>query len=317
MTVANRTGMKVVHPGILTLIQDGGRFGYHDIGLTHGGPMDRNAFFWANRLCRNALDATALELSFGGLVLEAKCSGVIAVTGAALALSISGVARDLWRGHRVEEGDIIELGSPITGCRSYLAVAGGFDIAHSFSSAATVVREKVGGLNGGGLQKADFLPCNNTLLSSFLQLPPAQQPMYSKNINLRLVLGYQHLAFNDLQLQRFFNSEFVVSNHSDRMGYRLQGPKISASVGGILSEGICHGAVQIPPDGQPIVLLNDRQTIGGYPKLGSVMSIDTGKLAQLLPGGTVTFEPVTMERSQELLREEKVAFRQLKPVSLE
>lgn len=296
---------------MLTLVQDIGRFGYHDMGLTNGGPMDRNAFCWANRLCHNNIDAIALEVSFGGLVLEAQLSGVIAVTGAAMPLSINGVARELWCSHRIMEGDIIKFGSPRTGCRNYLAVAGGFDIAKRFSSAATVVREKIGGLNGTSLQKEDFLPCKNNSLTSCLRLPLAKQPQYDNKINLRLVLGYQHLAFNDLQLQRFFNSEFIVSNESDRMGYRLQGPKISSSVGGILSEGICHGSVQIPPDGQPIILLNDRQTIGGYPKIGSVMSIDTDKLAQLLPGGKVTFDPVTMERSHELLREEKVAFQQL------
>jgi biotin-dependent carboxylase-like uncharacterized protein len=315
VTSNNRAGMKVLRPGILTLIQDLGRFGYHDMGLTNGGPMDRNAFLWANRLCKNDIGATALEASFGGLVLEAQFSGVIAVTGAAVNLSINGVARELWCSHYIMAGDVIKFGSPKTGCRSYLAVGGGFDIANSFSSSATVVREKMGGLNGSSLRKDEFLPCKSSLFTSGLRLPLIKQPKYESKINLRLVLGYQHLAFNDLQLQRFFNSEFIVSNQSDRMGYRLQGPKISASVGGILSEGICHGSVQIPPDGQPIILLNDRQTIGGYPKIGSVMSIDTDKLAQLLPGGKVTFDPVTMEHSHELLREEKIAFQQLRPES--
>ncbi len=316
MTTAADSGMTVLNPGMLTLIQDSGRFGHHGIGLSNGGPLDRNAFYWANRLCQNDLGATALEISFGGLEMESQISSVFAVTGASMSLTVNGEVKSLWHSHRVKPGDIIKLGYAKSGCRSYLAIAGGFNIVKSFSSASTVLREKIGGMAGDKVQKNDLLPCANSARETCLSLPENKRPKYRNKVKLRLVLGYQHLSFNDLQLQRFFNSEFFVSDQSDRMGYRLRGPEVKASVDGMLSEGVCHGAVQIPADGQPIVLLNDRQTMGGYPKMGSVISIDTGKLAQLLPGGRVSFVPVTMERSHELLREEKDRFERLIPVTV-
>ncbi|WP_370277188.1 biotin-dependent carboxyltransferase family protein [Pontibacterium sp.] len=297
---ANTEGFLVRQPGLMTLIQDAGRFGQHGIGLTCGGPLDAEAFGWANRLCGNDEGATALEVSFGGLTLEAQTTTRLAVTGAEIPLSINGQEKELWRSHPVNAGDVIELGYATQGCRAYLAVAGGFDIPHSFGSAATVSRESIGGLNGGKLEPNDFLACAATSANGCLVLAEAHRPTYGAEAHLRVILGYQKQAFSDLQIARFFTSEYKTTDRSDRMGYRLTGPEIKPAIDGILSEGICHGAIQVPADGQPIILLNDRQTIGGYPKLGSVLSLDTAKLCQLTPGATITFEAITIDDAHNL-----------------
>ncbi|MFT6915524.1 MAG: biotin-dependent carboxylase-like uncharacterized protein [Motiliproteus sp.] len=289
------SGFKVIQPGILSLLQDAGRFGQHHLGLTTGGPLDPLAFNWANRLCGNPLGATALEISIGGLVLEAQIETRLCLTGATILLKINGEVRDSWRSLPILPGDKIELGYATAGCRAYLAVAGGFEIPLSFGSSATVTREVLGGLDGGKLKPGDHLPAAAASHSGCLVLPERYRPEYTKQARLRVIPGYQQHAFSRYQQRLFFGSDYRVSDRSDRMGFRLEGPEIKPSISGILSEGICLGAIQVPADGQPIVLMNDRQTIGGYPKIGSVLSLDTAALAQLLPGGSVSFEPITLE----------------------
>jgi biotin-dependent carboxylase-like uncharacterized protein len=268
--------LRVIQPGILSLLQDGGRTGQHRIGLTNGGPLDREAFDYCNLLLGNAKNCTALEVSFGGLHLQAQVDTYICVTGARLPLRINGKEQPRWEVLAVAAGDDIHLEFAEQGCRAYLGVADGFVIPPSFGSTATVMRENIGGLRGDKLHAGDELPC----------------PVVSE-ITVRVIPGYQQHHFNRLQQRRFFSRPYTVSERCDRMGYRLEGPAIECDIEGILSEGICFGAIQIPADGQPIVLLNDRQTIGGYPKIGSALSLDTARLAQLTPGGTVHFAPIT------------------------
>ncbi|MEZ5448684.1 MAG: biotin-dependent carboxyltransferase family protein [Thiolinea sp.] len=259
--------MKVIQPGVMALVQDGGRIGKHRIGLTTGGPLDRHAMDWANRLCGNAVDTTALEISIGGLVLEAQQDTVIAVTGADMPLSIGKQPRARWQTQPVKAGERIELGYAQQGCRTYLAVAGGFQVEPMFGSTATVVREKLGGLHGKALANGDVLPCPATAAGSIplQQLATEHRPQYASSVTLRVIPGYQQAHFSAAQQALFFSSTYTVSEQCDRMGYRLEGQPVQADITSMLSEGICYGAIQIPANGQPIVLLNDRQTIGGYP----------------------------------------------------
>jgi len=284
---------KVIQGGILSLLQDAGRIGQHRIGLTTGGPLDPDAFNWCNRLLQNPVGATAIEISFGGLQVEAQVDTFICVTGALMPLRINKVQKDLWHVHRVKAGDIIALDFAEEGTRSYLGVADGFAVAPSFGSTATVMREAIGGLNGDKLQVNDTLPCAKTHERRQLYLTRNHQPRYQNTATIRVIPGYQQAHFSRLQQRLFFSHAYTVSERCDRMGYRLEGPPISCEIEGILSEGICYGAIQIPADGQPIVLLNDRQTIGGYPKIGSALSLDAAHLAQLKPGGTVHFAPIS------------------------
>lgn len=285
--------LQVVQPGLLSLLQDSGRTGQHRIGLTNGGPLDGAAYAACNRLLQNPPGATAIEISFGGLQLKAEVDTFICVTGADMPLAINGEEQPRWEALPVRAGDRIELGFAEHGCRGYLGVADGFDVAPSFGSTATVVREKVGGLDGDKLKSGDRLPCATVRERRRLYLEASHQPRYQDLVTVRVIPGYQQKHFSRYQQRRFFSHAFTVSERCDRMGYRLEGPAIECDIEGILSEGISFGAIQVPADGQPIVLLNDRQTIGGYPKIGSALSLDCAHLAQLRPGGVVHFAPIS------------------------
>lgn len=293
-------GFIVQQPGLLSLLHDRGRYGAHNLGLTTGGPLDFVAFDWANRLLGNDGNATCLEVSFGGLALEAESETSFAITGAEAPCKLNGEAIPQWRTLDVRPGDRLEIGFASKGTRAYLAVRGGFDIAPSFGSSSTVVREKIGGLHGDKLQAGDRLPCASGKVDKHLQLPEADRPVYGDFASLRVVPGYQQAAFGPTQQWRFFNTEYRLTDRCDRMGFRLEGETVHSNIVGMLSEGICHGAIQIPADGQPIVLMNDRQTIGGYPKIGSVIALDTARLAQLTAGSTVRFEAISIEQAHNI-----------------
>ena len=279
----------VAQPGLLSLLQDNGRFGAHNIGLTTGGPLDQEAFNWANRLLGNDANACCIEASFGGLQLEAQVDTYIAVTGADMPLQIDGVEMDRWTSHKVTAGSKVSLGFAQHGTRSYVAVAGGLQTPETFGSRSTVVREKIGGIAGAKLTDNDILDCEETNTLQRYTLLEEQRPQYPSHVKLNVVLGYQEALFDQHKKQIFFTSTYTMTDRADRMGMRLEGPNVACGTSQMLSEGICHGAIQIPADGQPIILINDRQTIGGYPKIGSVMAQDTARLAQLRPGNTVEF----------------------------
>lgn len=305
------TSIKILTPGILTLIQDAGRFGQHSVGLTTGGPMDPVAFKWANRLVGNEEGASALETTIGGLKIKAECDTQVAVTGANVVVKINGLQQPQWQTLNLAANDELELGYASQGCRIYLAFAGGLKVDEQFSSTSTVVREGIGGLNGKGLQANDEVELfSSSLDDSCWYLPENARPIYEDSVTLRLIPGYQEQHFSRHEQRMFFYHEYSVSDLCDRMGYRLTGPKVTCDIEGILSEGICLGAVQIPKDGQPIVLMNDRQTIGGYPKIGSVLSLDLPKLAQLTAGGKVRFEPITIDHAHNELALAQYKYRQ-------
>ena len=308
------SALKVLQPGLLTLIQDAGRYGQHRIGLTNGGPLDTTAFNWANRLCHNPVNSSALEISIGGLVLESQTDSYIAVTGAVMPFKINGIEAASWRTHPIKMGDKLEFGFATNGARAYLAISGGFNIEPSFTSTATVARESIGGLNGGKLVQGDMLACAQVSSAELLMTPENEIPRYDSEISIRVILGYQHQSFDSVQQRLFFTSQYQLSDKLDRMGFRLQGQAIKSEISGMLSEGICHGAIQVPADGQPIVLMNDRQTIGGYPKIGSVIALDTAKLSQLMPGNKVNFEQISLEQAHNINHLAKVRYQNTAPL---
>jgi biotin-dependent carboxylase-like uncharacterized protein len=294
------SGFLVRQPGLLSLLHDRGRFGAHKLGLTTGGPLDGVAFDWANRMLANDVNSTCIEISFGGLVTEAQLDTSFVITGAQAPCKLNGEPIEQWCTYDIKPDDKLEIGFTSAGTRCYLAVRGGFNIAPSFGSSSTVLREKIGGLNGDKLQAGDQLPCASNRLSTHCCLAAADRPEYPDFARLRVVPGYQQAAFSPVQQWRFFNSEYRLSERCDRMGFRLEGETVHSDMVGMLSEGICHGAIQIPADGQPIVLMNDRQTIGGYPKIGSVIPRDTSMLAQLTPGSRVRFEAISIEQAHNI-----------------
>lgn len=287
-------GFEVIRPGFLTLLQDFGRYGQQHLGMASGGPLDEHAFLWANRLLDNHYNSATLEITLGQVQLRAVQATLIAIAGADLDARINNHPIESWRSYWIEAGDILRFTGARQGVRAYLAVSGGFDAPLQHGSCATVVREGCGGLYGDGrrLEAGDLLPSRRQAplaRGPLRQVPPRYVPDYRAPLCLRLMPAYQYDQFDAAQLERFFSQEYQVSPLSDRMGYRLAGPAIKSCLDGIISEGIAYGAVQVPGDGQPIVLLKDRQTIGGYPKIGCVASLDAAKLAQRAPGAVIRF----------------------------
>lgn len=290
---------KVIKPGVLALIQDLGRHGHQLIGLTSGGPMDEMAFRWANALLDNSDNAPQIEITFGMFSLEAQADTSIAITGADLSATINDKSIVPWQTYAIKKGDILHFKQPLWGLRAYLAVKGGIQCEAVLGSVATVMREKVGGLSGKGdkLQKGDLIPFMPTSQHAHKSVPRRAIPNYSQT-EIPVVLGYQYRFFSELQRAHFFSSDYQVSANCDRMGYRLEGERISSDRKGIISEGIAYGAIQIPKDGQPIVLLRDRQTIGGYPKMGCITSAGGGVLAQQKQGDKIQFSPITIDQAE-------------------
>lgn len=306
---------EVLAPGPLTLLQDDGRFGYLDRGLTIGGPLDRLSFDWANRLCGNRAGTPTLEVTLGGLRLKVLIPTRIAITGATAPVRINGTAADIWRSHNLAPGDRLEIGMATTGCRLYLAVAGGFHAAVQFGSVAAVQREQLGGHAGDGspLAPGEILFCQASEPDRCFTVPPALRPPCGGSAVLHMIPcldSRQHLH----GLRRpFFAQVYRVSCQSDRMGYRLEGEALPHTAPALLSAGLMLGTVQLPPDGQPIVLMNDHQTIGGYPKLGVVASCDLRLLGQLRPGDSIRFRPVTPDGSLTLAKRQWRAYERACP----
>jgi biotin-dependent carboxylase-like uncharacterized protein len=300
------TGFKVINPGMHSLLQDKGRMGYHSLGITSGGAFDQYSFSWANRLCLNAENAGCIEILVGGLILEAQVSTQIAITGADMPIKINESIVKNWCTHNIQAGDKIAFGYATAGCRAYLAVAGGIQAPVIFNSLSTVVRESLGGLTklGKPLEKGDIVPCSSSSHSTERTVPAKYHCEFDTDIaEIRMVTGYQYEQFSQQQISQFFATDYVISPNSDRMGYRLGGPAIEIPQCEMLSEGISLGAVQLPADGMPIILLCDRQTIGGYPKLGSVFSQDIARLAQMMPGKKLRFKPFSIDQAQQVLQE--------------
>lgn len=295
--------LRIIRPGVLALIQDAGRLGQHHLGMTTGGPLDPLAMRWANRLVHNPTTSSVIEITGGGLEFEATADLTIAVTGAELPLRRGDQPLPLWQSHHLRAGDSIAFGTCQQGLRSYLALAGGLILTPQFGSTATVVREAIGGTDGRPLQAGQHLSVGASEHRRCLRTPKLARPDYRRCAEqpLRLVIGYQWAEFSPADRARFLSDTYQVTERCDRMGYRLHGTPLRAGSQTMLSEGICHGALQIPGDGQPIVLLADRQTIGGYPKLGSVLSLDCARLAQCAPGSAVHFTAIDMQTAHQIL----------------
>lgn len=209
-----------------------------------------------------------------------------------MALTVNGQSKALWHSHRIKQDDVIELGFAQAGLRCYLAVAGGFRLPKQFGSNSTVLREQVGGIAGAALQQGQFLPVRASYRPLLWALPDKFWPELTKPLELGLIPGYQQHWFDQAQWQQLCTTDYQVSASYDRMGYRLHGDPLFYQRRALLSEGISYGAVQLPPDGLPIVLLNDRQTLGGYPKPGVVFAHQAAALAQRRQGQLIRFYKV-------------------------
>ncbi|MBH9345861.1 biotin-dependent carboxyltransferase family protein [Pseudomonas aeruginosa] len=300
-------GLRVIRAGPQSLLQDDGRRGWQHLGVSPGGPLDRPAAAWANRLLGNPWGTPLLEIALGGLVLECTVEATwLALTGARLALAVDGHVQLPWSRFRVRRGQRIELGFAEAGQRAYLACAGGFQARPVLGSVASQVRDGLGGLRGDGqaLEEGDCLPCAEAGAAHprAASVPWRFQPDYRRPPPLRVLLGGDAAAFDEASRQAFFACSWRISPQSDRMGVRLSGEPLRGARRS-WSQGVVEGAIQVPPDGHPIVLMADRQSMGGYPLLGFVHPLDLPRLAQAPAHSEVRFVETDLATQQaDLLR---------------
>lgn len=298
--------LNVIKGGACTLLQDQGRFGYQDMGITTGGALDEHAANWANRLLGNPITAPLLEITLGNTEFEADQHCILSLCGAEMGAQVNGRQIHNWSSFQLLPGDRLKLGWARSGCRAYLAIAGGFKVEPMFGSVATVVREGLGGLNGQALTVGDQLigQVNERPETFFGHMVPwSFLPDYEEVPQLRVISGYQAESFSASDLQRFYTEPYHISANSDRMGFRLEGAALQPELKGIASEGISYGAIQVPADGQPIILLKDRQTLGGYPKLGTLLPLDAFRLSQCRAGSKVRFQLIDLVEAQSLMKD--------------
>ncbi len=286
-------GFEVLNGGIWSTVQDLGRYGCAHLGITHSGAMDEYAYLWSQKLLDNH-EGNALEILLSGLKLRATASTTLAVCGADLDFRINNEKQPIWQTHHIHEGDIISFHQQTKGLRAYLAVKDGFNVEKVYGSYATTLKEGI----GQKLSKGEFLAFSPAQAKETRHVLEKFIPTYPKHLTLNILLSYQHDFFSEEQKEKFFNTDYELTPQINRMGYKLKGREMIPSKGGIISEGITFGAVQIPQDGQPIILLKERQTIGGYPKIGSVLPSDCFKLAQLPIGSTVQFREIDIEDAE-------------------
>lgn len=296
--------LRVEHVGPMALVVDGGRSGVRHLGVTQGGALDWIALGWANWLLGNAVDAAGIEIMVGGLTLVAEADTTLALAGADLQAKIDGRAITPGQHFLLAKGQKLAFERPAKGLRTYLALPGGIQADAVMGSVSSTLREGLGGLDGQGrpLAVGDVLRPRVQTAQGQRKMPEAAAglplPIASDPLSLDLVPGAQVAAFSGTSLFKVFHSTWHLDQRADRMGMRLVGPELSCSLKGIISEGIPLGAVQVPPDGQPIILMNDRQTIGGYPRLGALTPLSCARLAQCMPGQPLHLTVITPERAR-------------------
>jgi biotin-dependent carboxylase-like uncharacterized protein len=299
---------EVLSPGIMSTVQDLGRFGCARYGVAASGALDGFAVRVGNLLVGNAENAAVVETTLMGLRIKAVRDAVVAVTGGDLQARKGSEPLAVWRSHLVREGESISFTGPVNGLRSYLAVAGGIHVATVMGSRSTNLASGFGGFQGRPLRKGDILavePVKDALRFAGRAFTVEWIPDYSTPWRLRIVWGPQDDHFSAEGRQTFVTAAFTVSPNSDRTGIRLNGPVVTRKPGmeeSIISEGILAGAIQIPGDGQPIIILGETAS-GGYRKIATVISADLPLLGQITPGDEVAFEAVSMDAAVQALRE--------------
>ena len=314
--------MKVITPGPLSTVQDGGRFGYMSTGFGSGGAMDLRAMRIANTLVGNNENDGVIEMTMMGMTVVFDCDAVIALTGANMQPKLIGADNEpkfdggevpMYQTVQVAAGDKLTMGAAKSGMRGYLAVAGGFDIDPVMGSMSTNMKVKLGGFQGRKLQAGDRIPlrrASDLTQTGTVKCDPEND--YPKVALVRVMFGPQEDYFTDKGIQTFLNACYSVSGQSDRMGVRLDGEKIENKNGvDIISDGIAYGSVQIPASGTPIIMMADRQTTGGYAKIATVITADLYKIAQAKPGSFIRFQAVTEKEAVAALKADKKFLKQL------
>ena len=309
----------VIKPGMLSTVQDRGRFGYQHFGVPVSGAMDAYSHRVANILAANDEDAATLEITLRGPHLRFQADALVALCGADLSPTLDGTPLPQGKPVRVRADSALEFGESKSGCRAYLAVHGGIDVPAIMGSRSTYDTAHIGGVDGRALRKGDILPIGTSAVAPYPGLTntmrgtkqPFSAPKWAVNQHIeklsrvpqavRILPGRHWDAFPAAARDLLTGGEYRVAPDSSRMGCRLDGATVSADAPlEILSEGVTFGTIQIPPSGKPIVLMADRQTVGGYPKIAEVAGVDLHLVAQLRPGDRLKFELVSLAQAQAL-----------------
>lgn len=323
--------MIVLKPGLLTTIQDLGRVGYQKHGVIVSGAMDTFSMRLSNILVGNKEDEAVLEITLLGPSLNMKKDTLFSITGADIYPTIDGKIVPRNRPIYLNKDTILKFGFCKLGCRAYLSAAGGFDVPEVMESKSTYIRAKIGGYFGRPLKKGDVIEFGSKseesiniinslskkdtkdgfIMSNWTIKEPCSKD-YEPNV-IRVFRDRQYEEFSKDSLDKFFNSEFTIQMNSDRMGYRLSGVQLELKKSmEMISEAVSFGTVQVPPDGNPIILLADRQTTGGYPKLVQVASVDLRKIAQLKPRDKIKFKEISLKHAEKLYFQKEKYIRDLK-----
>ncbi len=310
--------IEVISSGLLTTVQDLGRRGYQRYGIPVCGALDPVSLRIANVLVGNPEGEAGLEITALGPTVRFTSDSVVALVGADFSIDVNGSEVRTWESVEVSAGSVLSIGAASDGLRAYLAIAGGVDVPPVMNSRSTDLKGEFGGYEGRPLRDGDSLPVGDSPhVANWSQrgLPPgiSRQPTFGQVFQVRIVLGPQDVEFTQHGVETMLTSEYTVTADSDRMGYRLEGAEIAHERGpDIVSDGTALGSIQVPGSGQPIILLADRGTTGGYTKIATVIAPDIGLLSQALPGAKIRFVAVSVEEAHEALREQEAMIREIK-----
>lgn len=316
--------ISVIKPGMLSSFQDQGREGFQHQGIPVAGAMDERAHRLANLLAGNDQPCATLEITLTGPTLRFNAATCFALAGADVGATLNGTDIPSYRPLIARPGDVLAFGArPAVGVRAYLAVYGGFALPSVMGSETTYLRSGFGGYHGRALKKGDEIELRQTFPAN-TDLSALQRALWNIRVYLPATLGSKPRAtirmlpgvhwteFSQETRDHFLQAEFQISSQSDRMGYRLQGPTLSMTTPRqMLSEAACFGTVQVPSGGEAIILMADRQTTGGYPKIAQIATVDLPALAQAAPGKTLRFQMIELDEAQRLDSERERAFTQL------
>lgn len=302
------TSIKIESPGLLSTIQDLGRFGYQRYGMPVSGAMDSHSLRLANLLVGNDPGAAGIEATLAGPTLRFSAATRIALCGSGMRGMINESSVPCYQALEIKEGDLLHFVGQESGCRMYIAFAGGVDVPLVMGSRSTFLRAGIGGHEGRALRKGDVLPLGTAARGGNTQDADMQIPDYQSTEPIRIIPGPEVSRLASNGVISLLTTEYRVSVNSDRMGYRLEGEPISLSTptADIISAGIAMGTIQVTGNGQPIILMADRQTTGGYARAAVVASADLGRVAQLRPGDTVTFAEISQEEARRLYRQQEM-----------
>lgn len=311
-------GFTVISPGPLTTIQDLGRNGFQNVGISTSGVLDYRAAVLGNLLVGNKKEEAVLEVTLMGPILEFKETNIIVITGGDFEAKINEKEVSSYQAILVNKGDTLSFGMPRNGCRCYIAFAGGMDISYVMESRSTNVRCEFGGFQGRKLKAMDEIlfraPRSKLNHMKDRNLYNEKERLIKREevTTLRVVLGMQKEHFTKKGIHTFLNEIYKVTNESDRMGCKLSGKKIEVKERfDIISDGVPLGGIQVPPSGQPIIMLKDRQTTGGYVKIGAVCFVDISKIVQGRVGERFCFRCISVKEAQKLYKKEEREYQRL------